>query len=88
MIRKRLQVLHAHVLLVAPLGSCDMSQAGAYQHQSRIAVREGTNHPGAPPDLPVQALDDIVDAAKRRPRPIMSLGRNPILPFSETPHPC
>ena len=28
-----LQVLHVHVLLVAPLGACDMAQAGADEHQ-------------------------------------------------------
>ena len=62
MIQEVFQVLHAHVLLVSPLGACDMAQAGADQHQRGIAVGEGTNHPGTSPDLLVQALNDVVRA--------------------------
>ena len=31
-----LKVLHAHVLFPAPLGSDDMTQSGAYQHQPQL----------------------------------------------------
>ena len=62
MIPKSLQVLHAHVFLVPPLGACDMAQAGTDQHQGRITIGEGANHAGAPPDLPVQPLNDVVRA--------------------------
>ena len=48
-----LQVLHIHVLLVAPLGAGHMTQSGTDQHKSRIAVRETANHTGAAADLPV-----------------------------------
>ena len=48
-----LQMLHVHVFLVAPLGACDMAQAGADEHQSGVAVGEGTHNPGTPPDLAV-----------------------------------
>ena len=57
-----LQVLHIHVLLVAPLGACHMAQPGTDQHQGRVAVRETAHHTGAAADLPVQPLNDIVGA--------------------------
>ena len=41
-----LQVLHVHVLLVSPLGACDMAQAGADEHQGGVAVGEGSHNPG------------------------------------------
>ena len=38
-----LQMPHVHVLLVTPLGACDMAQAGADEHQGGVAIREGTH---------------------------------------------
>mgnify|MGYP007005324677 CR=1 FL=1 len=61
----RLQVLHIHVLLVAPLGSCHMTQPGTYQHQCRISVRERADYPRPAPDLPVHPLDYIVGSDLR-----------------------
>ena len=57
-----LQVLHVHVLLVAPLGTGHMAQPGTDQHKGRVAVRETAHHTGAAADLPVQPLNDIVGA--------------------------
>ena len=57
-----LQVLHVHVLLVAPLGAGYMAQPGTDQHEGRVAVRETARHTGAAADLPVQPLNDIVGA--------------------------
>ena len=56
------QVLHVHVLLVAPLGAGHMAQPGTNQHKGRVAVRETAHHTGAAADLPVQPLSDIVGA--------------------------
>ena len=64
-----LQVLHVHVLLVSPLGACDMAQAGADEHQGRVAIREGTHNSGAPADLAVEAFHDVVRAD---PRPVLA----------------
>ena len=58
----RLQVLHIHVLFVAPLSSGHMAQPGTDQHQSRVAVRECAHHTGPAADLPVQSLNHIVGA--------------------------
>ena len=44
--QSRLQVLHIHVFLVAPLGAGYMSQSGTDQHQGRVAVRERPHHTG------------------------------------------
>ena len=55
-----LQVLHIHVLLVAPLGTSHMAQPGTDQHEGRVAIREATYHTGAAADLPVQPFNDIV----------------------------
>ena len=38
-----LQMPHVHILLVTPLGACDMAQAGADEHQGGVAIREGTH---------------------------------------------
>ena len=62
-----LQMPHVHILLVTPLGACDMAQAGADEHQGRVAIGEGTHDPGAPADLAVQAFHDVVRA---NPRPV------------------
>ena len=55
-------MLHTHVFLVAPLGTCDMAQAGADEHQSGIAVGGDTHHPDASSNLPAQVLNDVVGA--------------------------
>ena len=57
-----LKVLHIHVLLAAPLGACDMAQASADEHESRIAIRETTHHPSTAADFPVEPFHDIVRA--------------------------
>ena len=58
----RLQVLHVHVFLVAPLCAGNMAQPGADQHERGFAVRKAPDHPRTPPDLPVQSLNHIVRA--------------------------
>ena len=63
-----LQMPHVHVLPVTPLGTCDMAQAGADEHQGRVAIREGTHNSGAPADLAVEAFHDVVRAD---PRPVL-----------------
>ena len=63
-----LQMPHVHVLLVTPLGACDMAQAGADEQQGRVAIREGTHNSGAPADLAVEAFHDVVRAD---PRPVL-----------------
>ena len=60
--QSRLQVLHVHVLLVAPLGAGYMSQSGTDQHQGRISIRERPHHTGPAADLPVQPFNHIVGA--------------------------
>ena len=59
-VQSRLQVLHVHVLLIAPLGTCHMAQPGTDQHQGGIPVRECPYHPRPSADLPVQPLNHIV----------------------------
>ena len=61
-LKGRLQVLHVHVLLVAPLGAGHMVQPGTDQHESRMAVRETAYHTSAAADLTVQPLNNIVGA--------------------------
>ena len=56
----RLQVLHVHVFLAAPLGARHMAEPGADQHQGGIAVRERPHHPRPSADLTVQPLDHVV----------------------------
>ena len=56
-----LQVLHIHVLLVAPLGAGHMAQPGTDQHEGRVAIREGP-HPGPAANLPVQPFNHVVSA--------------------------
>ena len=48
-----LQVLHIHILLVAPLGD-HMAQPGTDQHEGGVAVRETAHYTSAAADLPVQ----------------------------------
>ena len=38
-----LQMPHVHVLLVTPLGACDIAQAGADEHQGRVAIGAATH---------------------------------------------
>ena len=57
-----LQMLHVHVLLVAPLDTSHMAQPGTDQHQRRVAIRKTTHHTGAAAELPVQPLNDIIGA--------------------------
>ena len=59
-VQSRLQVLHVHVFLVAPLGYCHMAQPRADQHQGGVAVRECPHHPRPSADLTVQPLDHVV----------------------------
>ena len=59
-VQSRLQVLHVHVFLVAPLGARHMAEPRADQHQGGVAVRERSHHAGSAADLPVQPLDHIV----------------------------
>ena len=61
-VQSRLQVLHVHVFLVAPLGARHMAEPGADQHQSGVAIGECPHHTGAPTDLTVQPLDHVVSA--------------------------
>ena len=56
----RLQMLHVHVFLVAPLGTGNMAQSGTDQHQGRIAIREGAHHSSTAANLPVQSFNDII----------------------------
>ena len=64
-VHDRLQMLHVHVFLVAPLGARHMAEPGADQHQGGVAVRECPHHAGAPTDLTVQPLDHVVGADAR-----------------------
>ena len=64
-VQSRLQVLHVHVLLAAPLGTCHMAEPGADQHQGGVAVRERSHHAGSAADLTVQPLDHVVGADAR-----------------------
>ena len=59
-VQSRLQVLHVHVFLVAPLGARHMAEPGADQHQGGVAVRECPHHAGSAADLTVQPLDHVV----------------------------
>ena len=61
-VQSRLQVLHVHVFLVAPLGACHMAQPRADQHQSRVAIGKCPHHASAAADLTVQPLDHVVGA--------------------------
>ena len=64
-VQSRLQVLHVHVFLVAPLGARHMAEPGADQHQGGVAIGERPHHTGASADLTVQPLDHIVGADAR-----------------------
>ena len=62
---QRLQMLHVHVLLVAPLRPCNVPQPGAEQHQRRVPVRETAHHARPAPDLTVQPFNGVVGADSR-----------------------
>ena len=64
-VQSRLQVLHVHVFLVAPLGARHMAEPGADQHQSGVAIGERPHHPRPAADLPVQPLDHVVGTDAR-----------------------
>ena len=59
-VHQRLQMLQAHVLLVAPLGASHMTQARADEHQGRVPVRKAADHTSPPPDLTVEPFNDVV----------------------------
>ena len=61
-VQSRLQVLHVHVFLVAPLGTRHVAEPGTDQHQGRVAIGECPHHAGAPADLTVQPLDHVISA--------------------------
>ena len=58
-VHDRLQVLHVHVFLVAPLGARHVAQPRADQHQGGVPVRERPHHAGSAADLTVQPLDYV-----------------------------
>ena len=64
-VQSRLQMLHIHVFLVAPLSSRHMAQPRADQHQSGVAIGECPHHAGSAADLAVQPLDHVVGADAR-----------------------
>ena len=64
-VQDRLQVLHIHVLLVAPLGTSYMAKSGTDKHEGRVSVRESPNHPSAAADFSIEPLHDIVGANLR-----------------------
>ena len=64
-VQSRLQVLHVHVFLAAPLGARHMAQPRADQHQGGVAVRERSHHAGSAVDLTVQPLDHVVGTDAR-----------------------
>ena len=55
-----LQMLHVHILLIAPLSAGHMAQPGTDQHQGRVSVREAAHHTGAAADLPVESFNDVI----------------------------
>ena len=74
-VQSRLQMLHVHVFLAAPLGARHMAEPGADQHQGGVAVRERPYHSRPSADLPVQPLDHVVGTDAR---PVLA-GKNAIL---------
>lgn len=61
-VQSRLQVLHVHVFLVAPMGARHMAQPCTDQHQGRVAIGERPHHAGSAANLTVQPLDHVVSA--------------------------
>ena len=64
-VQSRLQMLHVHVFLAAPLGARHMAEPGADQHQGGVAIGECPHHAGSAADLTVQPLDHVVGADAR-----------------------
>ena len=64
-VQSRLQVLHVHVFLAAPLGARHVAEPGADQHQGGVAVRERPHHAGSAADLTVQPLNHVVGTDAR-----------------------
>ena len=64
-VQSRLQVLHVHVLLVAPLGTRHVAESRADQHQGGVAIRECPHYAGPAADLTVQPFDHIVGTDAR-----------------------
>ena len=64
-VHDRLQVLHVHVFLAAPLGARHVAKSGADQHQGGVAIGERPHHAGSAADLTVQPLDHVVGADTR-----------------------
>ena len=60
-----LQMLHVHVLPVAPLCTGNVSQSGADQHQRRVPVREAAHYARPAADLAIEPLYGIVGADSR-----------------------
>ena len=83
-VQSRLQMLHVHVFLVAPLGARHMAEPGADQHQGGVAVRERPYHSRPSADLPVQPLDHVVGTDAR---PVLA-GKNAILVSKVHLQPC
>ena len=61
-VQSRLQVLHIHIFLAAPLGARHMAKPRADQHQGGVAIGECPHHAGPAADLTVQPLDHVVGA--------------------------
>ena len=55
-----LQVLHVHVLLVAPLSVGHMAQPGTDQHEGGVGVREAAHQMGTAADIPVEPFNDVI----------------------------
>ena len=64
-VQSRLQMLHVHVLLVAPLCSRHMTQPCTDQHQRRVPIEERSRRTCPAADLTVQPFDHIVGADTR-----------------------
>ena len=64
-VQSRLQMVHIHVLLVAPLGSSHVAKPRADQHQGGVLVGERSRHTRPAADLTVHPLDHIVGADTR-----------------------
>lgn len=55
-------MFHAHIFLVSPLGSSNVTQSRTNKHQSRVPVIESPDNTGSAAYFPVQPLNDIVGA--------------------------
>ena len=55
-----LQVLHVHVLLVAPLGAGHMAQPGTDQHKAELPSGKPAHHTGTAADLPAESFNNVI----------------------------